>query len=102
MVMPVRDFTGMRFGRLTVTKFEGTARRGFAGHRVARWNCLCDCGTSVVVWSTSLRAGEKRSCGCLAAETRIANGYAKGKARPGLRDMTPEEQKQFQKKGTTA
>lgn len=31
---------------------------------VARWLCLCDCGTQKVVRGRSLRAGRTKSCGC--------------------------------------
>jgi hypothetical protein len=52
------DLTGNRFGRLVVQSFAGLKSR------TALWNCLCDCGISVVVRSGNLRRNT-RSCGCL-------------------------------------
>lgn len=51
-----------RFGRLTV--IEPSQRRN---HRTM-WRCQCDCGSTCVVWSISLRKGATKSCGCLRAE----------------------------------
>ena len=58
-----KDLTGQRFGRLVVI------RRSDDGQRLVRWVCLCDCGNESIVYSTHLRTGGTRSCGCLARET---------------------------------
>lgn len=56
---------GKRFGQLVVVS-EAEKRSG-----KRRWNCLCDCGNSCVVWQDSLnRAGPNRSCGCAVSEFR--------------------------------
>ena len=49
------DLIGRRFGRLVVTAY---AQR-------SRWSCICDCGARVVVNGRYLRAGQRKSCGCL-------------------------------------
>lgn len=53
------DLTGQRFGRLVVL--------GYSGHKKGQviWECICDCGNTHLVPTTSLRGGRTRSCGCL-------------------------------------
>lgn len=51
------DYTGRRFGALTVLRFEET-RNG-----VRCWRCRCDCGREVVVGQTHLTTGNALSCG---------------------------------------
>lgn len=59
----VADFTGKKFGRLTVIdRFENTVRG------TATWNCICDCGQNIVVRGNALQSGNTRSCGCLQRE----------------------------------
>jgi hypothetical protein len=50
--------TGRVFGRLTVLGLAGV----YGGH--AKWRCRCECGGETVVYGSSLRQGEIRSCGC--------------------------------------
>lgn len=33
-------------------------------YRTAMWWCKCDCGREVLAAGTSMRKGEKKSCGC--------------------------------------
>lgn len=54
------DLTGQRFGKLTVIN---RAKNGKNGN--ARWNCVCDCGKTVIVPSYNLRSGKTQSCGCI-------------------------------------
>lgn len=55
--------TGQRFGRLVaVVRVEN----GTGGK--VRWRCRCDCGAEVEVFSSGLRSGRTRSCGCLRRE----------------------------------
>ena len=56
---PLYDWVGKRFGRLTVTAYDGK-RNGYH-----YWKCLCDCGNETVVVQTSLLRGHTSSCGCL-------------------------------------
>jgi hypothetical protein len=52
------EMPGKRFGKLTVSCVS--SKRG--KHTV--WKCLCDCGESVNVYETNLRANHTLSCGC--------------------------------------
>jgi hypothetical protein len=63
----LKDMTGLRFDRLTVTRHAGTYRHGGAV-----WLCTCECGEQKVVCGASLRRGLVRSCGCLRRETSAA------------------------------
>lgn len=44
------------------------------------WKCICDCGNTVDVSTTSLNAGHKKSCGCLNTESRKKNVLKMGEA----------------------
>lgn len=55
------ELTGKRFERLV-------ALRRIHAVRGTRWECLCDCGRTVVVATTNLVSGNSRSCGCLKSE----------------------------------
>lgn len=58
------DYTGQRFGRLTVLwrDTEYTARKD--GSRTRLWNLQCDCGNTVKSDPAPLLRGRKTSCGC--------------------------------------
>lgn len=56
---PVLDLTGHRYGFLTVVRFAGKESTGHA-----LWECLCDCGKTLISPSRSLRQGATVSCGC--------------------------------------
>ena len=56
---------GTRFGRLVVVK------RVENDGEMARVECLCDCGNTTVVRTTSLRAGKTLSCGCYGRKQRL-------------------------------
>lgn len=53
---PVIDLSGKRFGSLTATKYVGGSK----------WECVCDCGNTIVVKSRQLLDGVISSCGCVA------------------------------------
>lgn len=61
------DFTGMRFGRLTVI---GRDKENTNKHDIY-WICQCDCGGKKSVTTGHLNSGTVRSCGCIKRE--IAN-----------------------------
>ncbi len=58
------DLTGKRFERLTVLS-ENPEKTKW-GHR--QWNCVCDCGTQIVVAGYELNIDNKTSCGCIESE----------------------------------
>lgn len=59
------DLMGKRFGRLVVLQ-----RCGSQGGNAA-WECLCDCGKTVIVKSNNLMHGTSKSCGCLEREQKV-------------------------------
>lgn len=62
----LKDLTGIRFGRLTaVTRSTKRASDG----RIL-WNCICTCGTFVLVPGSNLCTGHTKSCGCLKLENK--------------------------------
>lgn len=65
--MKKADLSGERFCRLVVVD-PAPNKRG----RTA-WECLCDCGSRVVVNSGLLRSGRTKSCGCLSKEQSSIN-----------------------------
>lgn len=58
--MKAKELTGLRFGRLTVIKRQGSNKR-----RQALWLCQCECGAEKVISGQNLIAGDTNSCGCL-------------------------------------
>ena len=64
---PLKDYTGKRFGQLTVL--------GYGGKKdgMHRWECRCDCGNTTVVGQTPLQSGKTKSCGCLQARVVLEN-----------------------------
>lgn len=59
---PHVDYTGRKFGLLTVLRREGHNRHG-----QITWYCTCSCGGSKTVLGNSLRTGGTKSCGCIHA-----------------------------------
>lgn len=57
------DITGQKFGRLLVKKVHHKDKR----HKVF-WECLCDCGNTIVVSGSHLKTGHTQSCGCIQKE----------------------------------
>lgn len=64
-----KDETGNKYGRLRVINFNGINK----SHN-ALWNCVCDCGQSVVVIGNCLRSGNTKSCGCINREGNPTHG----------------------------
>ena len=69
------DLTGLRFGRLTVVRRNGTK----CGH--SKWLCICDCGNETEVVACALKSGKTMSCGCLRKERAATQSQAAGMAR---------------------
>lgn len=59
------DLTGKQFGRLTVICQIKDRVKG----DLIKWLCQCDCGVQKAVIGSSLKSGNTKSCGCLAADT---------------------------------
>lgn len=51
--------SGQRFGKLVAEQHIGS-RNGRA-----LWRCKCDCGNTVDVFSSYLKTGDTKSCGCI-------------------------------------
>ena len=62
-------FIGARIGRWTLTD-RATSD---PNHRHTRWSCLCDCGATRTVFSSSLKRGISVSCGCFRSEQLSKN-----------------------------
>ena len=60
------DLTGIRFGRLLV--LEEVEKPEYRNDNRSYWNCLCDCGNSIIVSSSDLGGGHVKSCGCFRSE----------------------------------
>jgi hypothetical protein len=68
MSRPIKDLTGMRFGRLTVIERGEKDKR----HGNTRWVVECDCTTRKLVYGNNLIATPgTKSCGCLRKERFI-------------------------------
>lgn len=69
-------FLKTKHGRLTVTSFA-EKRRLPCGKNAKYYNCLCDCGNSLIVAKNNL-GRSTNSCGCLKSETTTARNYKHG------------------------
>lgn len=70
------DETGKRFGRLTVLK---RAAIKICNH--VAWECLCDCGNTIVCRANSLETGNTKSCGCYNDDQRKKSNYKHGESK---------------------
>lgn len=75
MAGKIEDLTGKRFGRWTVVS---QAPKGKIPVRL--WNCVCDCGNTQIIQTSTLNAGTSQSCGCLKAEKLAAREQTHGMA----------------------
>lgn len=73
------DFTGQRFGRLTVLFKTGETKYG-----KALWRCKCDCGNFKDTIGMSLKNGDVQSCGCLQKEVRKSNALKLKREKHGM------------------
>ena len=55
----IKNIQGQVFGRLRVLRQVGIDKS-----RQAKWECLCECGSTVTALGSNLRVGHQRSCGC--------------------------------------
>ena len=63
---------GKRFGRLVVRKLAG--HKVFPTSSQELYECICDCGKTLVTMKASLLSGNTQSCGCLHSEVCSHNG----------------------------
>jgi len=66
MGKPIINMIGFKSSRWTVLS-EASKPAG-AKQSGKFWNCVCDCGTHRVVFGTTIRCGDSKSCGCLKSE----------------------------------
>lgn len=95
-----KNETGNRFNKLLVIK--RAPNKLIQGHNkkleaVAAFECLCDCGNTIVTSGHSLRRGDTQSCGCLREDNRfklpfgrqgrnqIRRGYERDAKKRGLK-----------------
>lgn len=64
------DLTGQTFGRLTVLKQCTTDNKNKNTVRSSRWVCKCSCGNVITTYSSYLKTGRVKSCGCMREERR--------------------------------
>lgn len=57
-----KELAGMRFGRLTAIKPGEIIR--WTNRNEQGWECVCDCGKTVLTSRVALVTGGARSCGC--------------------------------------
>lgn len=68
------DYTGRRFGRLTVIEFVMSRYVGNQSKRI--WRCRCDCGSITELPAGALTQSNTRSCGCLTRDTNTTHGQS--------------------------
>jgi len=64
--MKSRDITGMKFGRLTVIRFDHHKQYKKGKHEY--WLCKCNCGNKKLINKNALLKGSIVSCGCFRKE----------------------------------
>jgi hypothetical protein len=66
MGLPIIDMTGFKFNRwIVVSKAEKPLGAKQSG---VFWNCVCECGNKAVVYGSTIRNGDSKSCGCFKTE----------------------------------
>lgn len=66
----LQNLTGQKFGRLTAIKYLGNRK----------WQCKCECGNIIDVFTNNLTRGNTKSCGCLNSEIASKRWLKHGKA----------------------
>lgn len=64
----LRNLSGEKFGRLTVSEYYGVSDKN-----QIFWKCICECGNEVIVKTADLTSGVRKSCGCLQVESGKSN-----------------------------
>lgn len=81
---PKISLIGHKFNRLFVVA-ESNKR---AASGAVMWKCVCDCGTTKIVDSNSLRGGRTRSCGCFNKEQAAARSTIHGECPRSGKSLT--------------
>lgn len=66
---------GMTFGKLTLIKNTNPNEQRFSK---IIWECQCECGNKITSSAKSLRAGRRKSCGCLRSENSGRRKHGQG------------------------
>jgi hypothetical protein len=71
----IKNIVGKKFYKLFVVSDSGYRTKS----RAVRWECLCDCGNTVLVDGTTLVALKQKSCGCASKDVihPIKHGHSK-------------------------
>lgn len=67
--MKADKLTSRRFERLTVVNRRGSDKNGHS-----LWECVCDCGNTVIISGTNLKSSHTTSCGCMNKEAITKHG----------------------------
>ena len=67
----VKNELGNKYGRLTVQKFVGV------NNNHSEWECICECGNTIIVKGDLLRNGTIKSCGCIRVINELGKKYGK-------------------------
>ena len=59
-----QNLVGLKFNRLTVIREIGRVGK------LWRWECLCECGNTIITAGSYLKNGHVKSCGCLSTEKK--------------------------------
>ena len=84
----LKDLTGMKFGKWTVIKRNGSDKHG-----KALWLCRCECGTERNVLGESLNSGKSNNCG----RGRCHKGMS-GKDHPNYNPNLSDEERHNRRK----
>lgn len=76
---------GYRFGRLVLTRHIGKTK-----WRAQVYECLCDCGNTIITNIRNLKTGNTKSCGCLKQET---DNSRSGSNNPNFDPTIPESER---------
>lgn len=79
---PIKDYTGIRFGRLTATCLVQRDPKG-ADHV---WRFHCDCGMEKIANIRNVRSGRTTSCGCAFIEMVVARNTTHGLSKAHRRE----------------
>lgn len=93
MRIPRKNLLGRRFGKLTASRISPVEKQGKPA-----WECLCDCGNTMIATSHELTHGKITSCTCNrykslpkgeASFNQLLNQYKQGAKKRGLKFELP-------------